>query len=157
MGQAQVQLPMNYNPAATQSPSDQFLTWNQDNSMNGITNYPDPSGNFNPNLYSNLVAAQMAPNTSNQLTRRPLGQQVVSVGTYNGGGNEQWNGMVEEFPPPVREESWNNNDDEALAKRALIAKREAQAKRKSIPPFVQKLSRYLHFLSNCHIRLTALP
>jgi heat shock transcription factor len=34
------------------------------------------------------------------------------------------------------------NTDEQLEQRALIAKREAQAKRKQIPPFVQKLSRY---------------
>jgi heat shock transcription factor, other eukaryote len=35
----------------------------------------------------------------------------------------------------------DNDSIEALEERALRAKREAQAKRKQIPPFVQKLSR----------------
>ncbi|MCJ1387202.1 stress-responsive transcription factor hsf1 [Xylographa bjoerkii] len=143
VGQSQVQLPMNYNSNSAQIPNDQFLSWNQNNSINGMENYPDPSGSFSPNLYNSIISSPNAPDSSNQLTRRPLGQQVVARGVYNGTGNETWNGTVDEFPQPIREESWNNNDDEALAQRALVAKREAQAKRKSIPPFVQKLSSFL--------------
>ena len=132
---------MNYNANSAQVPNEQFLNWNQGNSINGMESYPDPSGNFSPNLYNSMIPSQNAPDASNQLTRRALGQQVIARGVYNGAGNETWNGTADDFPQVVREEGWNNNDDEALAQRALVAKREAQAKRKSIPPFVQKLSR----------------
>jgi len=37
-----------------------------------------------------------------------------------------------------------NDSIELLEERAAIAKREAQSKRKQIPPFVQKLSRYAY-------------
>ncbi|MCJ1432085.1 stress-responsive transcription factor hsf1 [Xylographa pallens] len=143
VGQPQVQLPMNYNANPAQLQNEQFLNWNQGNAMSGMESYPDPSGSFSPNLYNSMIPSPNAPDASNQLTRIPLGQQVVARGVYNGAGNETWNGTADEFPQPVREEGWNNNDDEALAQRALVAKREAQAKRKSIPPFVQKLSSFL--------------
>ena len=132
---------MNYNTNTAQTQNDQFLNWNQGNSINGMENYPDPSNSFSPNLYNSMLPTQNAPDASNQLARRPTGQQVIARGVYNGAGNEAWSGTAEEFPQNVKEEGWNNNDDEALAQRALVAKREAQAKRKSIPPFVQKLSR----------------
>ena len=141
VGQSHVQLTTNYSANSGQIPNDQFLNWNQDNTMNGIGSYPDPSGGFNSHHYNSMISSQSVPDSSNQLTRRPLGQQVITRGVYNDAGNETWNGTVDEFPQPGKEESWNNNDDEALAQRALVAKREAQAKRKSIPPFVQKLSR----------------
>ncbi|MCJ1292822.1 stress-responsive transcription factor hsf1 [Xylographa carneopallida] len=143
VGQSQVQLPMNYNTNTAQTQNDQFLNWNQGNSINGMENYPDPSNSFSPNLYNSMLPTQNAPDASNQLARRPTGQQVIARGVYNGAGNEAWSGTAEEFPQNVKEEGWNNNDDEALAQRALVAKREAQAKRKSIPPFVQKLSSFL--------------
>lgn len=38
------------------------------------------------------------------------------------------------------ETAWRNNSDD-LDQKALAAQRDAQAKRKQIPPFVQKLSR----------------
>ena len=132
---------MNYNANSAQLPNDQLFNWNQGNSISGMESYPDPSGGFSPNLYNSMISSPNPPDSSNQLTRRPQGQQVVARGVYNGVGNEKWNGTGDDFPQPVREEGWNNNDDEALAQRALVAKREAQAKRKSIPPFVQKLSR----------------
>ena len=39
--------------------------------------------------------------------------------------------------------TYGKEDDAALEQRALEAKNAAQAARKSIPPFVQKLSRYV--------------
>ncbi len=41
---------------------------------------------------------------------------------------------------PGATDGWINADED-LEQKALIAKRDAQAKRKPIPPFVQKLSR----------------
>lgn len=72
---------------------------------------------------------------------------MVARGSYNVGGNEVWKGRMENDTQQPAEEAWNN-DDAALAQKALVAKREAQSKRKSIPPFVQKLSRCVtpHYL-----------
>lgn len=52
-------------------------------------------------------------------------------------------------------EGWGESISD-LEQRALVAKREAQAKRKQIPPFVQKLRRLVqhgHFLHLFLIRL----
>ena len=93
---------------------------------------------FNPNIYNTLGSQAVTPEASNQLTRRPVSQHLATRGQYNGGGDEVW--TVDDNPQQQGEESWNN-DDTVLAQKAMIAKREALAKRKSIPPFVQKLSR----------------
>jgi len=51
-------------------------------------------------------------------------EQLVEVAGGNGGVQE-------------------NDNIELLEERAAIAKRDSQSKRKQIPPFVQKLSRYV--------------
>ena len=63
------------------------------------------------------------------------------------------NGLMADTPNVNNNNNSNNNnnndgandddDIEQLERRAVIAKREVQAKRKQIPPFVQKLSRYV--------------
>jgi heat shock transcription factor len=84
---------------------------------------------------------------SNQLTRRSTNQQLISRGArpYNATSNtDPWADMgddnvdVQGFDPAIDE----NDNIEALEQKALITKREAQSKRKQIPPFVQKLSRF---------------
>ena len=59
---------------------------------------------------------------------------------------ESWNGFSEDapFPPTAADE---NDNIERLEETAQRAKKEAQAKRKQIPPFVQKLSRYAVLVS----------
>ncbi|KAF2004407.1 hypothetical protein P154DRAFT_42660 [Amniculicola lignicola CBS 123094] len=67
-----------------------------------------------------------------QLVRRNPNQQLAARGASS------W----EPFNSNAQPEEWENeNEDEELEQKALIAKKEAQAKRKQIPPFVQKLSR----------------
>jgi hypothetical protein len=61
--------------------------------------------------------AQPTDQTSNQLMRVPPGSQVSYLNSYG------------------------IDDDAALESRALEAKNAAQAARKAIPPFVQKLRR----------------
>ena len=66
-----------------------------------------------------------------QLVRRNTNQQLAPAPRRN-----QWDG----FPSPTQQ--WETvDDDEELEQKAAIAKKDAQAKRKQIPPFVQKLSR----------------
>lgn len=140
LGQNQMQIPMNYTARPPQPPSDQFLNWGTDIQSNNLPNYPDPSANFSPVLYNTMAPQGMPSEASNQLARRPVGQHMVARGTYNTGGNEGWDGTMESGTQQPAEESWND-DDAALAQKALVAEREAKSKRKSIPPFVQKLSR----------------
>jgi hypothetical protein len=76
---------------------------------------------------------------------------MVSRGPYNGANQDLWgsqqqqqqamnqNGQAQ-FPPPQQD------DDAQLDRRAAEAKKQAQASRKSIPPFVQKLSRFVVIL-----------
>lgn len=73
---------------------------------------------------------------SNQLVRRHPNQQLVSR------GNNGWQDLSTSTGGPGQG-AWEAPDEgeEDLEQRALVAKKEAQAKRKQIPPFVQKLSR----------------
>ncbi|EMC97345.1 hypothetical protein BAUCODRAFT_33067 [Baudoinia panamericana UAMH 10762] len=76
--------------------------------------------------------------TSTDLVRRARNQPVVA---HTGGGVPpgQWDGGgFGSAPGPGEEE-----DEEELKAKVAMAKRDAQGKRKQIPPFVQKLSSFL--------------
>lgn len=124
-----------------------YLQWDDANG-NG---YSDQTGAYNMNNYggngqmTQTQYDQSAPST--QLARRPMSRHLVPTAqrmTHDTAG-DQWgdtfgdnvmldpqgaNGMLEE-----------NDNIEALEEKAAAAKRDAQSKRKQIPPFVQKLSR----------------
>jgi heat shock transcription factor len=81
---------------------------------------------------------QYIPSAAQQLTRRQLnGNQNMVQAQYGSPSNGQWadNGAQ----PPGSD--WPVQYDD-LDQRAEVAKGEATAKRKTIPPFIQKLSRY---------------
>jgi heat shock transcription factor len=119
----------------------QALDWNASNNVGA--QFTDPSA-FDSNLYDAGMNGSLglegglgpiASPQSGQLVRRNPNQQLVSRGQPSwqdpGGGSTQ-----------PGDAQWPPLDDEAdLEQRALAAKKEAQAKRKQIPPFVQKLSR----------------
>lgn len=112
--------------------------------------FPDPATTgYNMNLYNtnNIAQQQQQFNdqqaSSTQLARRPINQHLMQTAqrydnpdTWGQFTDESMldtsgaNGVVEE-----------NDNIELLEERAAIAKRDAQSKRKQIPPFVQKLSR----------------
>ena len=132
-----------YSLNSPQMSNEQVLQWAPDNGINGTSNYPDPSGSFNPNIYNTFAQAQVRPSEpSNQLTRRPASQRILTRGgpLINGEG-EAWPGFTNGSLQSPREEGWIKDDDN-LEQKAVAAKREAQTRRKLIPPFVQKLSRY---------------
>ncbi|KAK0662688.1 Heat shock factor protein 2 [Lasiodiplodia hormozganensis] len=118
--------------------NDQFMSgWSDPAAMNGVPAYTDPTL-YDPNLIAGLqngmsytngqrLPADQVPN--NQLVRRSNNHQLTSreYGGYNHMGQN----------------AWENEDDEDLEAQALRARKEAQAKRKQIPPFVQKLSSFL--------------
>lgn len=128
--------PMPTNPG-NQLSNDQFLQWGQNPSTMLNTSFPD-AGGYNPTFPSNqdLHPAAAPPG---HLTRRHAQNQLVNR-----------NRGYEQPPVPYMEHSgsnggsaWEENLDE-LYKRAMAAKRDAQARRKQIPPFVQKLRRYVN-------------
>lgn len=121
----------------TQLSNDQFLQWGQNPSNMINPSFPDPSaynpvGAFPPNqdMHSaTAVPGQIARrNPQNQLVNRSrgYGQPPVPYGDHGGSTGD-----------PVASEE---NLDE-LYRRASAAKKDAQARRKQIPPFVQKLRR----------------
>lgn len=85
-----------------------------------------------------------APST--QLTRRPTNRQLVPTTQrtpYDNSG-DPWGQFGDDSildPQNVNGMMEESDNIELLEERAAVAKRDAQSKRKQIPPFVQKLSR----------------
>jgi len=97
--------------------------------MNGAAGFGGASG----------VGAVGSDFANGQLVRRAPNQQVVP---RNQAG---WQDAEGAGANAAGFEQMDEEDD--LEQKALAAKKEAQAKRKQIPPFVQKLSRYVSFLT----------
>lgn len=127
------------NPGSQLS-NDQFLQWGQNPPANSVntSSYHDNSAYNQGYVDSNDISATAA-NNNNQLARRQQPNQLVSR-----------NRGYEQTPVPYSDPNTSGNTGESgawgetleqLYFRALAAKKEAQAKRKQIPPFVQKLSR----------------
>ncbi|KAG8526142.1 uncharacterized protein KY384_000135 [Bacidia gigantensis] len=95
------------------------------------------------NNQSTEVNTQMQPmqtsNSTNQLTRRTPNQPVIPIPNYTNAGNGSW--QVSEQSGQGTKMNGMQSDD--LDQRALAAKKDAESKRKQIPPFVQKLSSFL--------------
>lgn len=137
------QMPQQYNnpPALT---NEQFLKWGQTGENAGFAD-PYNMNAFTANSVSASPYQQGVTGTSTQLTRRPLNRQMVSTlprTTFDNAGNP-WGpfgdeNILDPQNPNIMEETDNI---ELLEEKAVIAKRDAQSKRKQIPPFVQKLSR----------------
>ncbi|KAK1066850.1 Heat shock transcription factor [Friedmanniomyces endolithicus] len=79
--------------------------------------------------------SDLVPAPSTDLVRRARNQQLA---TQNGQQPEHWNGGYSGMNGQAYEE-----DEQELAVRVSSAKKDAQGKKKSIPPFVQKLSSFL--------------
>ena len=126
-------------PTTTQ---EQFVPWNQQPPPSTTAVYPDPTSDYNSNFYDGSTQPNAAPvSGSNQVVRRPAGQQLVPRVSYGNAGNETWPTIADEGINQGNEDVWMDNGGDDLEQKAMIAKRETLAKRKQIPPFVQKLSR----------------
>lgn len=119
----------NYTDPNSQLSDDQFLQWGQDAPIPSAA-YPVDSTSFNAVPFAqNQDISASSTNPSNQIARRLMNrnrpyEQITSPPLPDHGTGEGWGESVSD-----------------LEQRALVAKREAQAKRKQIPPFVQKLRR----------------
>ncbi len=132
--QQQMQSSVNsYGAPVPQLSDDQFLQLGYGaqppNSFGDNSTYNNQAGNFTVN----------GTQPSNQLARRPMNQVASRGRPYNETNGLQWvdssNGNA-----PQTDSAWSADLD-ALEREAQVAKKEAQGKRKQIPPFVQKLSR----------------
>ncbi|KAJ5908694.1 hypothetical protein N7495_001376 [Penicillium taxi] len=137
------------NPGATLS-NDQFLQWGQNPAPNTVNNaaYVEPSAfSATPYAANQDLSAQPVASAS-QITRRQPPNQLVTRNR----GYEQAPATYEPSQnlAPGESGAWGESLEE-LYRRALIAKREAQAKRKQIPPFVQKLSSFLDESKNTEL------
>lgn len=125
-----------------------YLQWDQGDN----TGYTDSAGAYKMNNYGGNTAMtqaqydQSAGTISTQLARRPINRQLVPTGQRipQDNSGDQWGGQFgdEMLDPQSTNGLMEENDNiELLEERAAVAKRDAQSKRKQIPPFVQKLSR----------------
>lgn len=117
-----------------------------EDASNSINNYgimpATTQTQFRPNVAA-VAPPSAAPSTA--LARRGANNQLVTTNrSFNSQPNDQWSGfgddslMTQQNGGPRVDE---HDNIEVLEERAQRAKREAQAKRKQIPPFVQKLNR----------------
>ena len=90
---------------------------------------------YNAQPQNNLLQPVQQTQPSNQLMRRLPNHPVVPMNNF--GANGQWSVPDGQA---ASANGWTQDDD--LDQRALVAKRDAEEKRKQIPPFIQKLSRY---------------
>jgi heat shock transcription factor len=147
----------NYPSYPAQQPGDaadsltdpQLLNWNPGQGINSMPMPYQDQNIYDTNLYNaglngnvGTDAAgslnQSLPLSSNQLVRRNPNQQLAPrapAGWQDPAGGQQ---------PPAPWEQPDSEDEQELEQKAMAAKRDAQAKRKSIPPFVQKLSRWFY-------------
>ena len=124
---------VNHNSSTTTTMTDPYVQWPQQNSLV----YPDPANSPGQQPYNGTHEVPAA--TSNQLTRRAIGQQMVPRANIYDANSEAWP-LVQDTSIQTPREGRASEDDD-LDRRADIAKKDQQAKRKQIPPFVQKLSR----------------
>jgi heat shock transcription factor len=124
----------------SQLSNDQFLQWGQNPAVNAVntSSYAENPAYHQGNMNAPDVPAPGTAN-NNQLARRQQANQLVSRNR----GYEQAPVAYSDHNPsgnPGESGAWGESLEE-LYSRAQAAKRESQAKRKQIPPFVQKLSR----------------
>lgn len=83
---------------------------------------------------------------SNQLTRRPGNNQIISRARM---GEQNLVPMMDQNSLSMNDvsNSGTGETEEEMRQRALRVKKESLAKRKHIPPFIQKLTRYVYIMS----------
>ncbi|GAB1313170.1 Heat shock transcription factor [Madurella fahalii] len=127
--------------------ADQMFRWNGGVDGNGFVDPGSPAVNSFAMMPTPGAYGQPSPAPSTALARRQNSRALVPSGARSSfdHGTDNWAGFTDE---PAYLQAANASMDEhdnidRLEEMAQRAKREAQAKRKQIPPFVQKLSSFL--------------
>ncbi|KAF2841404.1 hypothetical protein M501DRAFT_929319 [Patellaria atrata CBS 101060] len=122
-----------------------MYSWNDSGGLNNVTSSYAEGPVYDANSFPANVAAQGTTQQplvfSNQLVRRNQNNQVARGHFTN---PSEW----QDTNNPIIPQSDFDEDEEQLEQKALEAKKEAQRKRKQIPPFVQKLSSFLDESNN---------
>jgi heat shock transcription factor len=134
-----------YNQQPLPGNGDSFLSWDQKTASPEDNNMSVAPDSFNTLPYDAMAPQNFRPEAANQLARRPVSNQMVPRVPYNGSTGDAWPDMM--LGQERQSDSSWQDDDALLDQRALEAKKAAQNSRKSIPPFVQKLSRYVWLVS----------
>ncbi|KAI1471446.1 uncharacterized protein F4812DRAFT_179016 [Daldinia caldariorum] len=145
-GSVPIQHPM-AQPYST--PPDQLSRWNGNNPgtfVENITNGVNSYGVMPPPTPSQYPPA----NASTILARRGINNALVATNrAFTPQHNDAWPGFDENLIANPSNGTIDEHDNiELLEEKAQRAKREAQAKRKQIPPFVQKLNSFLEESKN---------
>jgi heat shock transcription factor, other eukaryote len=130
---------------------DQMMRWGGGADGSGrVDGLPDDMAPIMTDQFG-LVPAQGqyipgVPMPTNSLARRQNNRALVpTVPRANFDPNDQWGPLITDdtslIPQPSNGNMAEHDSIEVLEEQAQKAKREAQSKRKQIPPFVQKLSR----------------
>ena len=139
------QMPQTYAAPTHGIPNPEYVRYNQ-NPENPV--YQDSSV-YNMNAYGGNGVPQgqyeiQSPGQlqSTQLARRPISRQLVPTGQRYDPPQDNWAQFGDEsMHDPQQANGVEEDNIEMLEEKAAVAKRDAQSKRKQIPPFVQKLSR----------------
>ncbi|KAH9898753.1 hypothetical protein F4778DRAFT_194515 [Xylariomycetidae sp. FL2044] len=145
-------LPMTHPMSQPYSNPEQQLRWNGHSAGNFADNSPssvNPFGMMASPTQTQFTPSPATPSTA--LARRGMSNALVTAPrAFTTQSNEAWPTYSEEnlmtnTPNGVIDE---HDNIEILEERAQRAKRDAQAKRKQIPPFVQKLNSFLEESKN---------
>jgi len=155
--QVQVQEVKNPNRNSDPPTMMQNATFQMQNISNGppydpnfTSNYTDPTGNYPDEngtpYYSNqaMQSQERSENPTTDLVRTQPGTQVLSVNYGYPGTGPEYGGLPQSAESQWQGQGHGEGRYDDLDHRALLAQRDAQAKRKQIPPFVQKLSSFLN-------------
>ncbi|KAJ1325063.1 heat shock transcription factor eukaryote [Microdochium nivale] len=134
--------------------ADQLMRWTGNNTGNLLDN----ANNVDYGMLSTPIQASQFPQgvpaaTSTTLARRGMNGSLVPANrSYMQPQSEPWPNFEDGLVMPQTNGGTEDNDNvEVLEERAQRAKREAQAKRKQIPPFVQKLNSFLEESKNTEL------
>ncbi|KAI1210694.1 uncharacterized protein F4807DRAFT_459535 [Annulohypoxylon truncatum] len=146
-------VPIQHQMAAPYNTQDQLLRWNGnntgafvDNPSNGVNSY-----GVMPSPTQPQYGAANAP--SNVLARRGINNALVATNrAFTPQQGDPWSNFDENLIAGQTNGGVDEHDNiELLEEKAQRAKREAQAKRKQIPPFVQKLNSFLEESKNTEL------
>jgi heat shock transcription factor, other eukaryote len=115
----------------------QYFNWDQSGDFKAadLSGFDANDYAYNPAMMGNgqLVDQGALAPVSGELVRRNANQQLA----------RQSRAAWDPAPVDVSGSGWVYDDDAELSVKAMEAKKDAQAKKRQIPPFVMKLSRYV--------------
>ncbi|KAL7799767.1 hypothetical protein V8C37DRAFT_407330 [Trichoderma ceciliae] len=133
------------------------MQWNSAGGAADATDYFSAAAAHSENPYGLAQTQPTYPQAvsapSNSLARRQMNRALVptNIRAAYDPSSDQWTGFGDDnllVPQNATEGGTEQDSVEVLEELAQKAKREAQAKRKQIPPFVQKLSSFLEERKN---------